>query len=53
MILKLCSLDFFQTETIYEVFGFRETEPFNTKIDDEGVEDSKYATAGYDSSNFF
>ena len=53
MILKMCSLDFMQTETLYEGFGFRETEVFNTEINFEGEEQSKYDSAGYDSSNFF
>ena len=53
MILKLRSLDFMQTEEIYEVFGFRETEAFNSEANFEGEIESKYDNAGYDSSNFF
>ena len=53
MILRLVSLEVVQTEEYFSFFGFRETEPFKTKKDDEGEETSKYSDAGYESSNFF
>lgn len=53
MILRMCSLDFIQTDKIFVIFNFRETKMFNTKTSKEGEETSKWAEAGYDSSNFF
>ena len=53
MILRMCSLDFIQTDKIFEVFKFRETKTFHTETSEAGEETSKWAEAGYDSSNFF
>ena len=52
MILKLCSVDFANTDAFFEMFGFRETEAFQTKVD-FGLEHSRYDDAGYQSSIFF
>ena len=54
MILKMCSLDFLQTDYIFEyLFDFQETEAFNKVANEEGEMTSKYPEAGYESSNFF
>ena len=54
LILKMCSMDFFQTDSIFEeLFNFRETEEFGKRENLDGEEYSKYPQAGYDSSNFF
>ena len=54
MILKMCSLEFVPTEEMLTaMFGFRETQPFDLKVDSEGNEYSKFADVGFDNSNFF
>ena len=53
-IMKLCAADFYNTDDLYvEIFGFRETKVFKSKINSDGEEKSAYAIAGYDSSNYF
>ena len=54
MILQMCSLEFISTETAFEmIHSFRETRPFSSKIDETGEEVSKFAQAGYETSNFW
>ena len=55
MILKLCAMElkYFKLESFFENFNFRETEPFRTQTYANGEEYSKFADAGYESSNFF
>lgn len=54
LTLKFCAMDFFQTEIAFEaIFDFRETKVFNEVNNERGEGYSKYAEAGYDSSNFF
>ena len=53
MILKMCSLEFINTGWALEkMFSFRETVSINTEVDSNGEDVSKFADAGYDSSNF-
>ena len=53
-ILKLSSLEFIDTSKFQQtVFDFRETKAFLTQITDAGLEFSKFADAGYESSIFF
>ena len=53
-ILEMVSLDFIDTEDfLTELFDFRETAAFETKIDEEtGDSTSKFEAAGYESANF-
>ena len=54
MILEMCSLEFIPTETVFEyMHSFRETNPFASKIDENGENTSKYAAAGYESANYW
>ena len=54
MILKLCAMEFFDTDSIFDkMFHFRETPAFQTKMFENGEEKSGYADAGYESANFF
>lgn len=54
MFLKLCALDFFDTEGyLQSMFGFRETEAYETFVDAEGEKMSKFAEAGYENSNYY
>ena len=52
MILRLCALDFIQTDKVLEKFGFRDTDAFDLIPDDEGNTTSKWQEVGFDSSNF-
>lgn len=54
MILEMCSLEFIPTSDFLEMINsFRETQPFASKIDSTGDEVSKFAQAGYETSNFW
>ena len=53
MILKMLQIQAISVEGFYDLFNFRETKSFNTKINAEGEEVSKYEQAGIESSNFF
>ena len=54
MILRLVAFDFIQTEEIFQViFSFRETKWFMTETFANGEKVSKFAEAGYDSTNFW
>lgn len=49
----MVSLDFIDTESILtSMFEFRETDPFFLQVNEDGEENSRFAVAGYDSSNF-
>lgn len=53
MILKLCSMQFVQTDDILnDTFGFRETEAFSKIKFESGEEISRYEDAGYESTIF-
>ena len=53
-IMKLLAADFIDTDSAFEeIFGFRETSVFQSRINADGEEKSAYANAGYDSSIFF
>ena len=53
-IFKLVSFDFMHTEPmLYRIFNFRETDSFMTTEFSNGEKTSKFADAGYDSSNFW
>ena len=50
MILKLCSLDFINAESLLKtLFDFRETGPFDEEITETGQVKSKFLDAGYES----
>lgn len=51
-ILKMCSLEAVKFDFFFDLFDFRETNPFMSVIKN-GEEMSDYANAGYDSANFF
>ena len=52
-ILKLCALDFMQTDKIYAfLFDFRETDAFDLIPDEDGEKNSKWKQTGFESSNF-
>ena len=54
MILKLCSLEWIKTDSIFaDIFDFRETEAFNMVKKEDGTKKSKYTESGYDNSIFF
>ena len=54
LILEMCSLEFLPTETIFKyMHSFRETNPFASKIDENGEDTSKFAAAGYENSNYW
>lgn len=54
IIMQLCAMDVFDTDSIFiQIFGFRETKVFKSKLNSEGEEESAYANAGYDSSIYF
>ena len=54
MILRLVAFDFIHTEEIFEgMFHFRETRWFMTKTFESGEQVSKFAEAGYDSTNYW
>ena len=52
MILRLCALDFMQSDKILEKFNFRDTDAFDLIPDDEGNKASKWQEVGFESSNF-
>ena len=53
MILKLCALDFFNSEKYIDMlFDFRETDVYDSQLDSVGDETSKFNEAGYESSIF-
>ena len=54
MILEMCSLEFIPTETVFGyMHSFRETQPFASKIDENGEDVSKFAAAGYENANYW
>ena len=54
MILQMCSLEFIPTGDILDyIKEFRETKSFAIELNSEGEEVSKFAEAGYDSSNYW
>lgn len=54
MILKLCTLEFFDVSFLLEwAFNFRKTSAFMTKTNSIGIKHSKFADAGYGSAIFF
>lgn len=54
MILEMCALEFIPTQDFLEVINsFRETKPFDSEIDETGEEVSKFASAGYETSNYW
>lgn len=54
MFLKLCALDFFETEKyLQSMFAFRETKAFSTVENEDGEEYSKFAEAGYENANYY
>lgn len=49
----MCSLEFINTEWVLKsIVSFRETDPISGKVSSTGEVISKFADAGYDSSNF-
>ena len=48
----MCSLEAVKFDFFFDLFKFRETNPFMSVIKN-GEEVSDYANAGYDSANFF
>lgn len=49
----MVSLEFINTDPVLEdMFDFRETEAFETVIDEYGEPSSKFADAGYESANY-
>ena len=53
-VMKLTAFHFIDTDSVLtNIFGFRETMPFNSEVNSDGIEISTFANAGYDSSIFF
>ena len=52
-IWKILTLDIFNTQELLElIFDFRETEAFVTEYDEDGMSESVFADAGFETSNF-
>ena len=53
-VMKLCAAGFYDTDGLFiTMFDFRETDVFQSRLNYDGVEESSYAYAGYDNSNYF
>ena len=53
LMWELIIFDFFHIEQLVSEIEFRETEAFQTTYDQDGEPESKFADAGYETSNFF